>query len=39
MDKLLKISVCSDDKASSMLLVYDRINTNIRGGLESLGIE
>ena len=38
MDELLKVPICSDDKASSMRLVYDRINTNIRG-LESLGIK
>ncbi|XP_028403926.1 uncharacterized protein LOC114526512 [Dendronephthya gigantea] len=36
-DELLKVPVCSDDKSTSMRLVYDRINTNIRG-LESLGI-
>ena len=38
MDELLKVPICSDGKASSMRLVYDRINTNIRG-LESLGIK
>ena len=38
MDELLKVPICSDDKASSMRLVYDRINTNIRG-LESIGIK
>ena len=29
MDELLKVPICSDDKTSSMRLVYDRINTNI----------
>ena len=34
----MSISSHMDDKASSMRLVYDRINTNIRG-LESIGIK
>ena len=39
MDELLKMTVFSDDKATCMRLVYDRINTNIHRGLESLGIK
>ena len=37
MDELLKIPVCSGDKASQLRFVYDKISINVRG-LASLGV-
>lgn len=37
MDELLKIPVCSGDKASQLLFVYGKISVNVRG-LEALGV-
>ena len=37
MDDLLKLLVCTDDKATHLQVVYDRVFANVRG-LVSLGI-
>jgi len=37
MDILLKIPLCSSDKASQLRFVYNTISTSVRG-LESLGV-
>ena len=37
MDDLLKLPVCTDEKATHLRVVYDRVFANVRG-LESLGI-